>query len=112
MKRNNIRPTDLGSAGKSLWHAVVSTYDLAPHELEMLAQACRTSDVIAALDDAITEAVLSSDDSRVVPAVVELRLQRLALARLITALRLPDVDSGARPQHRGIRGVYALRRNA
>ncbi len=112
MKRNNIRPKDLGSAGKALWDSVVSTYELAPHELEMLAQACRTADVIAALDDEITQGVLADDNKRVLPAVIELRLQRLALARLVSALRLPDVDSGAKPQHRGVRGVYALRRDA
>ncbi len=50
------------------------------------------------------------------PALVELRQQRILLARLIVALRVPlgeaedMVAKGpARTQRRGARGVYAIR---
>jgi hypothetical protein len=49
------------------------------------------------------------------PAVVEARQQRLALARLLAALRLPagaedDLAAGRRPQRRvGVRGFYGPR---
>ncbi len=46
------------------------------------------------------------------PAAVEARQQRIALARLLAALRLgegADVQAGARPQRRvGVRGVYGI----
>ncbi|MDQ3274292.1 MAG: hypothetical protein M3Q39_04480 [Actinomycetota bacterium] len=41
------------------------------------------------------------------PALVESRQQRLALARLLIALRLPDREE-QRPQRRGLRGGYRL----
>ena len=77
----------------------------------ILEQACRTVDLIGTLDAAVRR------DGPVVqrgkhgdpaphPAAVEGRQQRLTLARLLTALRLPDGD-GVRPQGRGLRGVYA-----
>lgn len=49
------------------------------------------------------------------PAAVEARQQRIALARLLAALRLPagadgDEAQGRRPQRRvGARGVYGIR---
>ncbi len=39
------------------------------------------------------------------PALVESRQQRLVLARILTALRVPDAD-GVQPQRRGLRGFY------
>jgi len=49
---------------------------------------------------------------------VEARQQRIALARLLAALRLPaggegDVQAGARPARKGgVRGVYDIRGGA
>ena len=39
------------------------------------------------------------------PIFAEVRQQEAALARLISALRLPDEATGKRPQKRQIRGV-------
>jgi hypothetical protein len=53
--------------------------------------------------------------TRTHPAVIEARQQRLTLARLLAALRLPagdeqDVQPNRRPQRRsGARGVYAMK---
>ena len=44
------------------------------------------------------------------PCLAELRQERVLLARLLTALRVPIGDEDARSQRRGIRGVYTLGR--
>ena len=51
-------------------------------------------------------------DGRAHPALVELRAQRILLARLVVALRVPmgvTETSGDRTQRRGTRGVYGIR---
>jgi hypothetical protein len=102
-------PDRLEAAGRALWGSVTGTYTLEQHEAEVLAQACRVADLVAALDAVVDrEGVLLADPKRgqiVHPALVEARQQRLSLARLLTALRLPD-EGDRRPQRRGLRGVY------
>ena len=52
----------------------------------------------------------TSQGPRVHPALVELRQQRIALARLLAALRVPTGEDTGRAQHRtGVRGVYGIR---
>jgi len=51
----------------------------------------------------------SSQGPRVHPALVELRQQRIALARLFAALHIPTGEDEGRIQHRGTRGVYGIR---
>lgn len=110
-------PADLADNGRSLWLAVLGEYELERHEELLLAQACRTVDLL----DALAARVAADGemlDGRVHPAVVEARQQRIALARLVAALRLPSGDEGdqagaRRPQRRvGARGVYAIRGSA
>ena len=54
-------------------------------------------------------------DDRAHPALVEVRQQRILLARLIVAIRVPmgeqDAQDAApsRTQYRGTRGVYGIR---
>ena len=85
-------PAGLQDAGQALWSAVTSDYQLEEHELALLNQAARTVDLIDDLqarwsaDGLMSE---SSQGSRVHPAVVEVRAQRLALARLLSALKIP-----------------------
>lgn len=99
-------PKGTGVAGRCLWRSITEVFDLERHEVAVLGQAARVIDRIAALDAVVdVEGVMF--DGRAHPALVESRLQRLALARLLTALRLPDLLE-QRPQHRGIRGVYRL----
>jgi hypothetical protein len=94
---------------------VVDEYDLERHEELLLIEACRTVDLLDRL-----AATVAADghmvDAKVHPAAVEMRQQRIALARLLAALRLPagedgDLQAGARrPQRRvGARGVYGIR---
>lgn len=105
------------SPGESLRAAVLADYELAEHELALLTEAVRTVDLLAELHRVADEEgsmVSSPQGRRVHPALVEARQQRIALARLLAALRLPggeegDEQSGARPQRRvGARGVYAI----
>lgn len=107
-------PAKLSAAARKLWKATVEDFALAEHELALLEKACRTLDVISDLEAiAAKEGAIipSPQGSKAHPALVECRQQRLAFARLIAALRIPDDDVGegrARKQHRGIRGVYGV----
>lgn len=107
-------PPGLNKSGRALWRAVLRDYELDEHETSILTQACRIADACDALQGLIdTEGVMSesSQGSRVHPALVELRQQGIALARLMTALRIPagEAPGDGRTQHRpGVRGVYGI----
>lgn len=110
-------PPGLGTAGRRLFRGVADTYELAEHELTALTNAARTADTLAALDRRVAadgEVLDTPTGPRVHPAVVEARQQRLTLARLLAALRLPDdEDDEVRPQRRGgARGPYVVRPSA
>lgn len=120
MTSTTIPPAPRGSrtAGRKLWRSILSEYDLAQHEVEILARACRVADVCAELqaivdrDGPMTTTRLGEDKAH--PALVELRQQSITLTRLIVALRVPlgDQEDGAqlRTQRRGARGVYSIGR--
>jgi phage terminase small subunit len=85
-------PRGLRAAGRRLWTAVTSDFELDPPELELLTEACRTLDLITDLraEAAMNGIVIASNQGvRVHPAVVEARQRRLALAKLLSALGLP-----------------------
>jgi hypothetical protein len=113
-------PAGAGAAGKRLWRAVLADFELAEHEQVLLRQAVRVADLCDELQAVVSaEGPLVRVDgaTRTHPAVVELRQQRIVLARLIVALRVPlgdqeqdgpaGVEAG-RLQRRGTRGFYAL----
>src|SRR5918997_6346817 len=95
-----------GAAGRALFKSINDAFELEAHEQAVLGQLVRVADRISDLDS-IVDAEGVMVDGRAHPALVESRLQRVTLARLLTALRLPDVQN-VRPQRRGIRGVYTL----
>jgi len=111
-------PAGTGAAGRRLWRSVVSAYHLVEHEMALLRQACAVADVcdelraVVAAEGAVVVSRLG--EQRAHPALVELRQQQLALARLTIALRVPIGDqeglpaaaSSTRSQRRGLRGVY------
>jgi hypothetical protein len=111
-------PEGLRAAGRALWRSITGDYELEEHEERLLLEACRTADLcddLAGVVDA--EGVLV--DGRTHPSVVELRQQRILLARLIVALRVPlgaesDAKSSPAPrlQRRGVRGMYGIRGSA
>src|SRR5258707_10111091 len=97
-------PKGAGTSGRALWRDVLAKYDLEEHELALLREAVRTVDDLDGL-----AAVVARDGmtigSRVHPALVEALQLRIALARLLGALRLPAGDEddqavGRRPQRR------------
>lgn len=108
-------PAGAGPAGAKLWREVLDEYELEQHELLLLREAVRTVDTLDSLQAQVAaDGVLldSSQGSRAHPALVEARQQRIALARLLAALRLPAGEEEAgdrRPQRRmGVRGVYGV----
>jgi hypothetical protein len=110
-------PADAGPAGRRLWRAVLTDFELAEHEMSLLRQAARAADLCEQLQKIVDEqgplATNRLGDEKPHPALVELRQQRLVLARLIVALRVPlgdqegeDASSPSRTQRRALRGVY------
>ncbi len=116
-RRGPNPPAGAGKAGTALWRAVLAEYELEEHELLLLREAVRTVDVLddltaqVAADGSVVE---SPQGTKAHPALVEARQQRIALARLLAALRLPageesEVGGDRRPQRRmGVRGVYGV----
>jgi hypothetical protein len=110
-------PSTARAAGRRLWRAVLVEYELEEHELLLLREAVRTADVLddlAALVERDGPVTVSPQGERAHPALVEARQQRIALARILAALRLPageegDQQASRRPQRRsGVRGVYGV----
>jgi hypothetical protein len=101
----------LGPSGTRLYGAIADGFELGDHELSLLLQAARTADLLEDLQASVDEQG-ALVDGRVHPAVVELRQQRICLARLLVALRVPDPEdegaSAGRLQRRGTRGVYGM----
>lgn len=105
-------PAGLRSSGRVLWRDVLTNYELDEHETTILREACRTADSLDSLQtilEAEGHMSQSSQGARVHPALVELRQQRIAFARLVTALRIPAGETDGRGQIRGAaRGVYSI----
>ena len=94
-----------------MWRTILVAYQLSETEDVLLRQAVRTVDNVAELDAVLAAEgplVPGRDGVKAHPALVEVRQQRLVLARLLSALRLPVEESSPRTQHRGTRGVYGL----
>jgi hypothetical protein len=88
----------------------MSDYDLDEHETTILLHACRTADLCDQLEALLADGLMASTSQgpRVHPAAAELRQQRVTLARLIAALRIPADTSDGRTQSRPVRGVYGV----
>ncbi|MFN8158409.1 MAG: hypothetical protein U0R68_13405 [Candidatus Nanopelagicales bacterium] len=101
------------TAGTRLYAAVTADFDLAEHELTQLREACRLVDLLDALEQVVADegAVRAGADglSRPHPALAELRQQRITLARLLAALRIPEDDEGRAQRRTGVRGPYRLK---
>ncbi|BBY33356.1 hypothetical protein BST33_10045 [Mycolicibacter minnesotensis] len=114
-------PAGLRARGKRLWSSVTADFELDEHELALLEDAARTADLIAQLQERIDRDGVMTEayGGRAHPCLGEVRQQRLALARLLVALRVPSgeesdedddepVRRSGRPQRRGMRGIYAV----
>jgi hypothetical protein len=92
-------PAGLKADGRALWKAIHAVYDFeeAPERLVVLAEACRTADVVRRLQTIVDNA----DDLRVrgsqgqpvaIPELAELRQYKALLASLLKAVNLPGEE--------------------
>lgn len=92
-------PKGLGKSGAAFWRDVLGKYDLRVDELRVLEDACRERDLIARMEDALTDADLMVSGSMgqqvLHPMVGELRQHRTTFAALMRQLKLPDDGSGS-----------------
>jgi hypothetical protein len=109
-------PSGLKAPGRKLWLSVIDKYVLTAAEVEMLAQACRTSDELDRLERAVrqlSELTVrgSTGQPKAHPLLEEVRRHRVLLERLTTALCLPDEDQevGLRPGQRHGRRAIQVR---
>ncbi len=92
-------------------------FELEQHELVLLREAVRTVDVLDDLTARVAAegaVVDSPQGTKAHPALVEARQQRITLARLLAALRLPAGEESEQGSDRGgqrrvgVRGVYGV----
>jgi hypothetical protein len=111
-------PAGLRAPGRRLWDSIAGEYDLDEHELALLVEVVRTVDLCEVLEARVKKdgpLIDTPQGLKAHPAAVEARQQRIALARLLAALRMPAGDEsdqvqGRRAQRRvGARGVYGIR---
>lgn len=102
----------LANRGRRLWDSLTSQDPSLGEEAnplrEVALSACRTADRLEELERIAlgTEPIVEGRAGPVMhPVFVEVRQQAASLARLITALRLPDEATGKRPQQRTMRGA-------
>lgn len=88
-------PEKLGARGQTFWNDVAGDWDLRPDELEILAAACRTLDLIHSMElelEGQSRTVRGSQGQPVIhPLISELRFYRQALASHLRALRVQDL---------------------
>jgi hypothetical protein len=95
-------PQSLDEAGRALWRSIADAYELAPHELELLRQACRVTDHLARIDAALMDSDVVvegySGQSRSHPLLQASADQRRVLDALFRsmALPMPDEETGRR----------------
>lgn len=111
-------PKGTGPTGRKLWIGVLKDWTLEVHEMALLTEAVRTVDALDQLHKRVAKdgeiIVDRFGQPKAHPALVEARQLKIAYARLLAALRLPDGDEGdesaGRRQRRvGARGTYGLR---
>lgn len=110
-------PSGLATRGRRLWRELTALHDFDPAERVLLEEACRMADRLDRLDALLTGSedawlkLRTDDDGTEVRVVIdsalsEARQQANVLKQLVTALRVPDAQSGQRPGRRPPRGAY------
>ncbi len=83
----------MDAAGTALWRAVTGAYELAPHEAELLRQACRAVDVLARIDAALMDGDVTVEgyngQPRANPLLAASAEQRRVLDALFRSMALP-----------------------
>lgn len=118
-------PASLSQGGRALWTSICKDHDdLAPMQLVQLEEACRAKDRLDEFDSIIHgKGVLNLmrfrlnehwDEEGDRTVSVEVRFDSVItqanstanlMKQLLAALRLPDLETGRRPQFRGPRGA-------
>jgi hypothetical protein len=105
-------PAGLNPAGRALWARITKVLELDPGEVPLLAAACHQADDIAGLERSIKSAGVmvrgSKGQPRLSPAVAEVRQGRLALARLLSGISMPN-EEGVPQTVRQRRATHAAR---
>ena len=109
-------PAGLGASGLALWNSITEAFDLDVWDQQQLAQACRISDRLDAINEDLKTSPLTFKNSKgdivVHPLTVELRMSAQALQKIIAGLRLPDEEGGRTQRRGGARGSYGPRLQA
>lgn len=109
-------PTGLGAGGRRVWREVVEAHILDVTQMVQLEEACRAKDRLDKLDkilrgDVDTWATLVHNlrtedyELKIDGALTQANGTANLMKQLLAALRLPDSETGKRPQFRGPRGA-------
>ncbi len=110
-------PRGLSSGGKALWKAIDADHALDAAQLVQLEEACRAKDRLDRLDSLLRGdldswlSIQEFDDGRPSVLVINSALTQAnatanLMKQLLAALRLPDAQTGKKPQVRSARGAY------
>ncbi len=109
-------PRGLGAAGRHLWRCITAGFEFDEHELVALLLAARQLDDVARLEELLDRDGLvvpgSAGQPRINGVVSELRMSRLAAAKLLAGLGLPvegEEPSTATPAARRARRAAQAR---
>lgn len=91
-------PTGLKAGGSTLWSAIADEHELDAAQLVQLEEACRAKDRC----DVVTALLAEGHDSKL---FADVNATANLMKQLLAALRLPDPQSGKKPQYRGARGA-------
>ena len=87
-------PKDLAADGRTAWRRLTAKYEFAVHELDLLAEYCRTLDMLAALRKELAAGPLTVHSPQAGPminrAVDAIRAAQGELRRLAEAIGFPD----------------------
>jgi hypothetical protein len=103
-------PAGLGVQGRALWARITKALVLDPGEYPLLSAACHQADKMASLEACIRRdgATVrgSKGQPRLNPAIAEVRQGRLAMARLLSGISMPN-EAGAPQTIRQTRAKHA-----
>lgn len=111
-------PTGLAAGGSALWRSIVDLHNLDAVQLVQLTEACRAKDRLDKLDlilrgdvetwATLTHRLMTEDyELKIDKALTDANATANLLKQLLAALRLPDEQTGKRPQFRGPRGAQS-----
>lgn len=109
-------PTGLASGGTALWDAITTDHDLDVTQVVQLEEACRAKDRLDRLDSLLRgdvdtwvtvmhNARTEDYEIKVDAALTRANATANLMKQLLAALRLPDAQTGKKPQFRGPRGA-------